>query len=333
MDRASHSLSTYLIAFGCGLLSTLLVVASGPELLERLAPEHLPPPAISNRIDLDEKLLFLRRHPDWKPLILGVGSSITARSLDGEPFSVGLSEENRFLNVGIGGAQIHQTRQAGLFFLHLFPEVRTVVQLVVPPDFTNCSTPAGALFDAKDAAAFVHGEMSSVRAYLKYFNPQELIPQALHMAEDREPSFGPDGKLYQDQFGTMPLQMSPAQARDRHERLYKTPNSLDPNCFAELRKWSAELGRLGVRHVVVLPPISPLFLHSVSGAPQFIDAFAQHVAESLKGGAATLVDERSLPLGEGGFADAYHLLWPAAQVFSRYVSEDIQQLRARRVEG
>ena len=323
---------TYLISFCGGLASTFLVVVGGIELLERFAPQHLPPPAISNRIDLDEKLVFLRRHPGWQPTILGVGSSITVRSLYGAPFSEGMSPEKRLLNVGIGGAQIHQTRRSGGFYLDLFPEVRTVIQLVVPPDFQDCSTQPATLFDSADAAAYVRGQMSSVRAYLKYFNPHELLAEAWHIASDRETSSGPDGKLFTDEFGSMPMQMSPAQARQRHKELYSEIRALDPKCFRELQEWSREVKQRGARLVVVIPPFSPIFLRAVAGAPQFIDEFARNVSAALDGGPALLVDERSLALGDEAFADAYHLLWPGARVFSRHVSAEIRQLLAGRTK-
>jgi hypothetical protein len=324
--RGQASAAGYLAWIWAGLVCTLLVVAGAVQFMQHFAPQHLPAPAISNRLDLDEKLLFLRRHPDRRPTVLGVGSSITMRSLDGAPFSGGPSSTG-FLNVGIGGAQIHQTRETGKFYLDLFPEIAVVVQLVVPPDFEDCSTQPRVLFDPTDARAFVRGEMSSVRAYLKYFNPEELIPEALHIAADRERSSGGDvgQRLQMDEFGSMPMEMTPREARRRHETLYSETRPLDPNCFRELREWSREVRERGARHVVVVPPFSPIFLRTIPGAPEYIETFVQMLSTTLRNEPADLIDERSIAFGDEAFADAYHLLWPAARVFSRHVAADLEQ--------
>ena len=113
MRGGSGSVRAYVAAFLGGLVVMVTAVVGSIVLLDRFAPEHLLAPSISNRGDLDEKLLFLRRHSDWEPSTLGVGSSITMRSLDGAPFSEGLEPRDRFLNVGVGGARIHQVRAVG----------------------------------------------------------------------------------------------------------------------------------------------------------------------------------------------------------------------------
>jgi hypothetical protein len=305
----------------------LLVFVGSVQLLERYAPEHLPPPAISNRLNLDEKLTFLRQRLDQQPTILAVGSSITMRSLDGAPF-LAVPMQESFLNLGIGGAQVHQTRWTGNFYLDLFPTVHTVIQLVVPPDFKDCSATPRVLFNPADAQAYVRGDMSSVRAYLKYFNPHQLIGEALHIAVDRQRATGGDGNLYMDEFGSMPMDMTPGEAKRRHKQLYGELEPLDHSCFRELQQWSKEVGQRGARLVVVIPPFSPIFLRGIAGAPEYIDAFAQRVSDALSGGPAKLVDERSIGLGDEAFADAYHLLWPSARVFSRHVSSAVKQLTA-----
>ena len=328
MRGGSGSARAYVAAFMGGLIAMVTAVVASVVLLDRFAPEHLPPPAISNRSDLDEKLLFLRRHRDWEPSTLGVGSSITMRSLYGAPLSEGLEPRDRFLNVGFGGARIHQVRAVGRFYLDLFPTVRTVVQLVVPPDFEDCTTAPSQLFDPADAGAYVRGDMSSVKAYLKYFNPHELIPQAFGIAAARRNTSGGavGDRLYTDPFGSMPMTMSAPEARDRHELLYTETRVLDPACFRELRAWSREVEARGARLVIVVPPFSPIFLSEVAGAPEYIESFVQKLALALKDTPAALIDERSIAFGDEAYADAYHLLWPAARVFSRHVSDDVKQL-------
>jgi hypothetical protein len=333
--RGGSSSKAYVAAFLGGVVAMVVAVVASLEFLQAFAPDHLPPPAISNRIDLDEKLLFIRRHRDWEPTTLGIGSSITMRSLDGAPFSEGLPQRNRFINVAFGGAQLHQVQTTGLFYLDLFPTVRTVIQLVVPPDFQDCTTVPSELFDPADARAFALGKMSPVQAYLKYFNPHELIPQAFQIAAARRNTSGGavGGRLYTDPFGSMPMTMSPREARRRHDVLYTETPALDPACFRALIDWSRQVQLRGVRLVIVVPPFSPIFLRQIDGAPEYIDAFVQKLRSALRNTPAALIDERPIAFGDEAYADAYHLLWPAARVFSRHVSDDLKQFAAGSSKG
>ena len=302
--------------------------AGGIELLDNLAPEHLPAPALSNRATLDEKLLFLRRHPTAQPTVLGVGSSITMRSLYGAPFSEANAPERSFLNAGFEGAQTHQTREIGRFFMDLFPRVHTVVQLVVPPDFEDCTTRPATLFDVDDARAYVRGELSLGMAYLKYFNPHQLIPDAFTIAARRQSSTGASrkGRFYMDQYASMPMEMSVPELRKRHERLYAETGPLDEACFRELREWSYEVNQRGARLFVVVPPFSPVFLRNVANASKYTETFVHGLRETLIDSPAVLIDARSTGFSDEAFADAYHLLWPAARVFSSYVADHVRQL-------
>jgi hypothetical protein len=321
---SSSRASRYFSAFVMGLASPILVCVGAVEALERIAPEHLPPPAISNQISFDEKLLFLRRHPEIQPRILGTGSSSALRTLDGsafqEPGSAGLS----FLNAGLAGGQIHHIRYAGDFFLDVFREVRTVVHVAVPPDFADCSSTDPEFFNAADARSFVLRRMSSTAAYLKYFNPQEIVPEALHIAAERRNwSEGAGSRMYMDAYGTMPMQISEQAARLRHRELYNHTDRMDPRCLEELKRWSRDVAAHGGQLYVVVPPISPLFFESVPGARAYVEEFTAILRDGLHGEPAKLLDARDLPIPPGGFADAYHLQWSAAQLFSRAVAESI----------
>ncbi|MDF2764905.1 MAG: hypothetical protein K0S81_1899 [Rhodospirillales bacterium] len=316
----------YAAALLGGVLATVVATVGLIELLDRYAPQHLPAPAISNRIDLDEKLRFLRRHPDLQPTTIAVGSSSAMRSLYGAPFSGELHGRERFLNVAFSGAQMHEVRYASNFYLDLFPGVRKVLQLAVPPDFEDCTTVPRAVFERADARAYVRGEASLAKTYLKYFNPHELVPEAFEIAAARENLSGSfERRLYTDPFGTMPMDMSAEEARQRHAVLYTKIRPLDPACFRELRAWSGDVDARGARLVVVVPPTSPIFLREVAGAKGYIDQFVRELSEALRGTSAIFIDERSMALGEGAFGDAYHLLWPAARVFSKQLSEDLER--------
>ena len=324
----------YLLTFALGAVSTVLLCVVAVGALSRFAPQHLPPPAISNHISFDEKLLLLRHHPQLRPRILGAGSSITLRSLDGSAFQP-QGAEPVFFNAGLAGGQIHQIRYATSFFLELFPTVQTIVQVAVPPDFADCTNERAGFFDASDARAFARGRMSLARAYLKYFNPQELIPDAFTMAAKRRGwDEGASERLYMDAFGTMPMQVSAREARQRHRELYNEPQPVDPSCFVELKRWSREIAARGKRLYIVVPPISPIYLHRVPGAVRSVDQFLAALHNALDGESAILVDMRDeMPLGSEGFADAYHLQWTAARQFSRKLADLVRHGRPQSAEA
>jgi hypothetical protein len=325
----SRGARAYLLTFALGAISTVLLCIGAVAALSRFAPEHLPPPPISNHISFDEKLLLLRHQPDLRPSILGAGSSITLRTLDGSAFQ---PEGARpvFFNAGLAGGQIHQIRFATSFFLELFPTVETIVQMVVPPDFADCTSEGPSFFNPRDARAFARGRMSPARAYLKYFNPQELILEALTMAAKRRGwDEGAAERLYMDAFGTMPMQVSAREARQRHRDLYNHLDPIDPSCLLELKRWSRDLAARGKRLYIVIPPTSPIHLQQVPGATRSVEEFVAALHAALEGESAILVDMRDEPLGSEGFADAYHMQWTAARQFSRKLADLVRQNRAQ----
>lgn len=293
-------------------------------LLERFAPEHLPPPAIANRIDLDDKLRLLRESGDVAPVVLALGSSSAGRSIDGTPFQGEEQQSLRFFNASVGGAQINQLRFLSGFYLNNLPEVRAVVTMLVPADFVSCSVP-DALFDRRDAAAYAFARKPSLRFYLEYFNLFEFLPQLRTIATERSNwgAIGDERRLYTDRFGSRPMEIPAAKARARLA-LYEV-EPLDPKCFDEVRAWSRELRAAGVAFFVVLPPISPLWLRATPGAVDFVERFRGDLRAALQGEGAEIIDgERVCECGPDDFLDAYHLQWSAAQGFSRRLAAKIQ---------
>ena len=143
---------------------------------------------------------------------------------------------------------MNQIRYVSGFYLDLFRKIDVLLQLAVPPDFTDCTHTEGVFFDREDGRDFASGRMSMAGAYLKYFNPHELIPAAMHIAADRK-NWAEDTRLrlYMDAFGSMPMQVPADTVQRRHEELYSSVSLLDSRCFEELRAWSRETAEKGIR--------------------------------------------------------------------------------------
>jgi hypothetical protein len=102
----------------------------------------------------------------------------------------------------------------------------------------------------------------------------------------------------------------------------------------ELKRWSREIAARGKRLYIVVPPISPIYLHRVPGAVRSVDQFLAALHNALDGESAILVDMRdAMPLGSEGFADAYHLQWTAARQFSRKLADLVRHGRPQSAEA
>ena len=67
----------FALGIAAGAVAVFGGLATAYGALKTVWPESLPAPAISRLVQIDEKLRFLRRHPEIDPKILAVGSSIT----------------------------------------------------------------------------------------------------------------------------------------------------------------------------------------------------------------------------------------------------------------
>jgi hypothetical protein len=308
----------YLLAFAAGVLSTLGGYAATILLLEQLAPQYLPPPQITNQLHLDEKLRFLRENPHFEPVMLGFGSSGVLRSVDFAPFQRPSGPPFRFLNLGIPGASIKDTRANSRFFLSKFAGTGAVLTMLVPPDFESCSEPAKP-FDHEDAWAFATGRVSSLWFYLKYFSIFDFAVDMTRIAEERKMTARGERRLYYDPFGSGPVEMEPGKTWNTY-----TPRSLDPACFAELSAWSRELQAAGIALYVVIFPVSPEWIEGTPGARDYVASFERRIRSALREPGVRIIEGRALFDGApDSHVDAYHLQWSAARRFSQKLSAAI----------
>jgi len=310
-----HPHARFMIGLVAGLAATLGLLAGAVELLRVRFPDHLPPPALSNRIDFDEKLRVLRETGLPDPELVAVGSSITLQHFDGSAFG----PPDRVMNGGTWGLEVSQGRFLANWYADLFPRLRTVVAMVGLADFQDCRGIPYAFFDPTDAEAYVRGEASPLRLYARYFDPDGFVGHLARVADERA---NPDG-LLRDPWGS--------QRRTR-ETARTPPGDLvyglirpDPACLDALAGFARDMAGRGLRFVVVLSPVNPAYFAEVAGGAEAMDDLRAGVVGALSGTPALLVDAHALDrLTPDDFLDAFHMRWETSARVSRRLAAAVE---------
>ncbi|MFC3609264.1 hypothetical protein [Stutzerimonas tarimensis] len=308
----------YLLAMAGGLLGALVLFAGVLLTLERT--DHLPPPAFSNSLCVDEKLGFLRSHRLDDPDLLVIGSSVAWRHFDGAAV-VEASPGTRPLNGAFCGLHANQSAYAAHWLLDREPGIRQVVMIADPQDFTGCWRVREAVFDRDDADRYVYGEASSWPYYLRYFAPVSLVRNALGIQDQRTARNEWDPLVF-DRFGDGPLDTPNSRGL-----LYGRPEPLDPVCFDALRALAERLHHQGIGFTLVSTPLHPDWKARHDPQRQLLDRFDRQLAQSLAGTDAHYWNaDRDHGMPAAAFVDAIHLRWSAARLFSADLA---RALRAR----
>lgn len=305
------------ILAGCfGLLGSL---AAGYAALALLLPASFPAPPLTRLAAMDEKLRFLREHPEIDPRILAVGSSITWRQLAGDSFDRAAGGRRHFLNGATVSLQIHQTRDLLDFYLHNYPRVRTVLIMVGLPDFADCSTEPRTILDHAAAKAYAFDRWPAAYFYLRYFSPQRFARTAMTLAERQTPL---TGDLYLDAYGSGPLQVREEFKRGLRYQAIEP----DPACVAALIDLSASLTERGVNLVLVFPPLHPEYRQAYPGSVPATCRIAREVdLATRKHNTDLLVLPQDSGFAGEDFFDAFHLQYAAAKRLSAQVARRIEQ--------
>ncbi|MFN8926098.1 MAG: hypothetical protein ACK5WM_11165 [Rhodospirillales bacterium] len=299
----------FLAGLAAGVAGTLAVLGGLVEGIGRLAPERLPPPPLSNRIDFDEKLHWLRERPGLSPGVLAVGSSITLQHFDGSAFGV----PGHVLNGATWGVQLHQTRYLADWYVDRYPTVRHVIVFLGLADFRDCRTTPATFFNTDHADAYLDGAWP-VPLYAKYFAPGDLIGNALTIAGDRLSTEG----LLRDEYGTQPRTLPV----DRFERkgLFYGHIDPDPACFPVLSALARDLHGAGRSLTIAIPPVNPAYLAQVSGADQSFMTLRKGIKDAVAGTGTRVFDLTDAAPPASEYYDAFHMRFPAARVLSRSIA-------------
>jgi hypothetical protein len=298
----------YLIWMGVGLFGSLALFAG--LILGLRATGNLPPPAFSNSLCADEKLSFMREHPPQAPNLLVVGSSVAWRHFDGQTVAE-KAPGVRPLNGAFCGLRANQAVYVANWLLDRETTVEQVLMIVDPLDFAGCSTVAAAVFDRRDADAYVYGQGSAWLPYMRYFTPGSLLRNARTVKAQRAGQVEFDPLVF-NRYGDGPL-----DTRNSRALLYGQPDALDPTCFAALDSLAQRLQREGRPLTVVATPLHPQWKAEHDGDGRLLAAFDSALRQTLERTGARLWNaDTEYRVGEAAFVDAIHLRWSAAQTLS-----------------
>ncbi len=301
-----------------GAVSVFGGLAAAYGAIATIWPDNLPAPAITRLVLFDEKLRFLRQHPEASPTILAVGSSITWRQLDGNAFD-GMTRGTAggFLNGATGHLRVHQTQDLVEFYLDQYLAVRTVLIMTGPPDFADCSTEPAAMLDHSDGAAYAFGDWPAAYFYFRYFAPQRYARTAWTLAERRDPMVG---DLFLDDYGSGPLQVPESKQHGLRYGLI----DLDPACSGVLARLSQTLTAQDRGLVVVFTPIHPDYRLQYPDVVAWLDRVARELARATSTDNTVVLRLNASPAyEEADFFDAFHLQWPAVQRLSTDIVQAI----------
>lgn len=308
-------MKTYFIGIFLGAASVLAAYSGAVAMVERTAPDLLPPPAITGIVPTDEKFKFLRNHSGNYPELLAVGSSVAWMHFDGAAIE---EVAGPFLNGGTAHLKINQSRRFAAFYLDRFPGVRHVILATALADFRECGSSPDVIMNEEVAADYIGGDHPTPYYYLRYFAPLRYVTQAQERDELLEPY--ERGSHWMDRYGTTPIvddTLGPGYDL-RYDAI-----ELDPLCLQALRGLKADLDARGVTLSVVLTPVNPRY---AAAFPQSDAATARIAAEAKALGLHVLNLYDDPAYRDADFWDAFHLQWPAAQRMSRAVADDLSKV-------
>lgn len=290
-----------------------------------------PPPQLSNNLCLDQKLDWLRAHPQGSPTMLAVGSSVTWRNFDAEAVREVSKGQAVPLNAAFCGLRMNQIAFSAEYFLARSPDVRDVLMIIAPIDLAECSTHATDVFTPADVDGYVYHHRWRYQYYLRYFDPFILAKNVWITYDQRHGALPLDVAVF-DRYGGGPLDTT----MSRETLVYDELPDVDPACLSALHEFAARLTGTRRRLVVVMEPMSPDWIRQYDPKGAGLRRLADEVRGALTGSSATLwVPGTDLPLGSDAFIDAIHLRWSAARVFSRAIvattglgQESLSELRA-----
>lgn len=283
------------------------------------ATGHLPPPALTNSVCIDEKLRFLRNAPDLDPNLLIVGSSVAWRGIDSIALQEAAAPGTRVLNGAFCGLHANQTRFVADWLLGHFTAATTVLMPVVPEDFTDCTGTTAALFDTRDADAYVFGRAWPWPFYFRYFVPASLLRNATRIAAQRDNRIPLDPLVF-TRSGDGPLDTTVS----RDTLGVGAMPEFDAACFAALHDMAAGAAGAGRRLTVIDMPIKPEWSRRYDPDGRVHDLFLARVRSALEGTGGQSWDAPAHDaLPDAAFTDAIHLRWSAVPGLSRLIGRQV----------
>lgn len=262
---------------------------------------RLPPPPLSNRLSLDEKLRYIRENGPLAPTLLAVGSSQTLYHFNGAVLRDLYGPEVHPFIGAANGVGFDKLGHLLDFYLSSFDSVAHVVTITSLPDFTDCSGGDSFFFNHEDAANYAFRGRSAYLTYVEYFDPWGLLHTAFFRQRKRL------ALTDVDEFGALEkLPESPA-------RLVPYLYKIDDACFANLREVARNLTARGIAFTVVLGPLKPAYIDKFDPEGSFRNRFFDEVEKALVDTGAQLFNaNKEMVFRDEEFWDATHLFWDPA---------------------
>lgn len=309
--------------FGYGILAGFLAVVGGLATvfvgMPLVAPDSAPAPPITKLVHLDEKLRFVREHPEIDPTLLAIGSSVTWRQISGEAFEAFSGGPHRFLNGGTGYLQIHQTRALARFYLSRYPRVGTLLVMTSLGDFRDCTNEPANLFEPQDAARYAFGGWPPLYFHLRYFSPGRYAKTVMTLKGRKAPL---TGDLYNDRYGSGAIDLP--DDVDLGLRYGKFES--DPACIEELIALAQDMDSRNIRLALVFTPFHPEYRTRYPDEVDRLTGIASRLAREERriGEDLTVVNFIRDPSFEAeDFYDALHLQWPAVKRLSARIAQEM----------
>jgi hypothetical protein len=285
----------------------------------------LPAPPITATNCINEKFVELREGlPLRDRTILAVGSSATWRNLDLSVF------ERRFPGarpVNAAPCYIHVDQTAFLtgFLLARMPRVETVLVVVAPRDFEECSSGDTAFFEPRLADAYLSGYVPAWLPYLTGFRPRYVLGEALRRhRERRSGEVQPAAMALSDRYGSSIL---------RQPYDWRPALQIDRRCFDGLAALEAAVAARGAHLVVATVPIMPEWAAAFDPEGTQVEAWVRDIRASLRLHSSLFVDGRGLPWDNSRFADPVHLIYPHHRAYSEFLADAIARRQPPRMAG
>jgi len=310
--------------FALWLLPALVLgIAGFGVLLWSLArADRLPPPPLTADACIDEKFKFLAEHDIRDVDFIAVGSSVTWRNLDMSAFRhKGLAQ--RPLNAAPCYLHIGETAYYTEFLLGQMKKVKTVLSVVSPRDFEQCSGPKDGFFSATLANAYVFDGLSPFPIYLTNFRPVDFFKQTLQikgMRTDPDYYF----TMMMDEYGSGPLR----------KRFSWLPEPLFQNmCFSALTELEKLVNAAGDKLVVTDFPLQPEWRAKYDPRGDVVRSFEARIRAALKMPSTLFLRGTEMASDSLVHADSVHYLWESAVEYSARLADRISAAPQTAVRG
>jgi hypothetical protein len=257
-----------------------------------------------NSLCADDKLEAFRDRPTMQPTHLIVGSSVAMGDFDSSQI-VSAEPAAQPLNAGFCAAQAHQVAFVARYLTERFPSIQTVIAVLEPHDFRNCSANTEQLFPPDAADDYIFRRRWLYGFYLRYFDLHSLQKNVRARLSE-----GPPGETT-DKWGDAPL------SRRVPGLFYGEFEGFDRSCFVALRRMTDWLQATKRRLVVASTPMNPAWSEFYDKDRTIRTKFAIGIRSALAATDAAFWDgEQAYPVDRTQFVDAVHLRWPAAKGFT-----------------